>query len=154
MRASNWILSVILGWAWTGFGCNGNETGGGAGGASSVGGATSAGGASTAGGATSAGGGSGGNGVESCGSAVCRTGEFCCNRSCNLCAPQGSGCIQMVCPDAGIPGRGCRAVPGQDSICADGGYPPHLYTCDLGLLPAPCVQVYWGDVMQAFCCEA
>jgi hypothetical protein len=32
-----------------------------------------------------------------CGGNVCGAGEFCCNESCGICAPEGGGCIQIFC---------------------------------------------------------
>jgi hypothetical protein len=37
--------------------------------------------------------------VVTCGSNVCGAGEYCCNASCGICAPEGGGCIQMVCEE-------------------------------------------------------
>jgi hypothetical protein len=34
---------------------------------------------------------------EPCGSNVCGAGEYCCNSSCGICAPEGGVCIQLVC---------------------------------------------------------
>ncbi len=68
------------------------------------GGVTGSGGATTgSGGATSTGGGHGG---IACGTATCGAGQYCCNASCNMCAPMGAACIQIACdpqptPDAG-----------------------------------------------------
>lgn len=35
-----------------------------------------------------------------CGASTCGAGEFCCNESCGLCAPEGGGCIELFCGDA------------------------------------------------------
>jgi hypothetical protein len=35
--------------------------------------------------------------LETCGSSTCGVGEFCCNASCSICAPEGGACIQIVC---------------------------------------------------------
>lgn len=38
--------------------------------------------------------------AEPCGNNVCGEGEYCCNASCSMCAPEGSFCIQIACePD-------------------------------------------------------
>jgi hypothetical protein len=37
---------------------------------------------------------------EPCGSAVCGAGEYCCNASCSMCAPEGNFCIQIACEPA------------------------------------------------------
>lgn len=34
---------------------------------------------------------------EVCGDAICGAGTYCCNASCSICAPEGGGCIQIVC---------------------------------------------------------
>lgn len=33
-----------------------------------------------------------------CGTATCGKGTFCCNASCNTCAPRGGACTQQICP--------------------------------------------------------
>lgn len=39
-----------------------------------------------------------GNNREECGTTTCsRNGEFCCNPSCSICAPDGGFCIQIAC---------------------------------------------------------
>jgi hypothetical protein len=99
------------------------------------GGAAGAGGAAGHGG-TAGGGGAGGRdggpatdaasdaGTTGCGSAVCAAGDYCCNVSCNLCAPVGAACIQIACgPDAAIIG-------------------------DAGA----CVALSIGNVTNTFCC--
>jgi hypothetical protein len=35
----------------------------------------------------------------SCGGNTCGAGEYCCNESCGICAPEGGGCIQLFCGD-------------------------------------------------------
>ena len=35
--------------------------------------------------------------VATCGPNVCNVGEYCCNESCGVCAPQDGGCTQQVC---------------------------------------------------------
>jgi hypothetical protein len=35
-----------------------------------------------------------------CGTATCSAGEFCCNASCNTCAPLGGACTQQFCSSA------------------------------------------------------
>ena len=35
--------------------------------------------------------------VELCGDNVCGSGEYCCNSSCGICAPEGGFCTQQVC---------------------------------------------------------
>jgi hypothetical protein len=73
-----------------------------AGGASSggpgAGGRTSAsGGAATSGGATASGGAV--TAPIPCGKNTCGAGEFCCNASCGICAPEGGECTLEHCPD-------------------------------------------------------
>ena len=34
---------------------------------------------------------------QSCGHTECGAGQFCCNRSCGICAPEGGSCTQQVC---------------------------------------------------------
>ncbi len=34
---------------------------------------------------------------EPCNQVVCAAGEYCCNESCSICAPEGGACIQVVC---------------------------------------------------------
>ena len=34
---------------------------------------------------------------QQCGTAVCGAGTYCCNASCNMCAPEGVACIQIAC---------------------------------------------------------
>jgi hypothetical protein len=39
---------------------------------------------------------------EPCGTVLCGVGQYCCNASCSLCAPEGGFCTQQVCvTDAG-----------------------------------------------------
>jgi len=47
--------------------------------------------------ANAGGGGGGGGGGEPCNQTVCGPGEFCCNFSCSICAPDGGACIQEFC---------------------------------------------------------
>jgi len=37
-----------------------------------------------------------------CGTNVCGSGEYCCNKSCSICAPDGDFCIMMECNGAGV----------------------------------------------------
>ena len=39
---------------------------------------------------------------KECGTNVCGTGEYCCNESCSICAPDGDFCIMLDCSDAGV----------------------------------------------------
>jgi len=39
---------------------------------------------------------------EECGSKVCGAGEYCCNKSCSICAPVGDFCIMLECSGAGV----------------------------------------------------
>ena len=39
---------------------------------------------------------------KECGTNVCGTGEYCCNESCSICAPNGDFCIMLDCSDAGV----------------------------------------------------
>ncbi len=125
-------------------------TAGNGGGGGGRGGATGGamGGRGGAGGAPGSEGG-GGSGVVACGTATCGAGQFCCNASCNLCAPAGVGCIQIACTDGGI-SRGCVAVPSSDSRCS--GTTPHYFRCVLLDLPPPCVARSIGDVTNTYCC--
>lgn len=34
---------------------------------------------------------------DKCGSSVCQKGEYCCNESCGICAPEGGFCTMEVC---------------------------------------------------------
>jgi hypothetical protein len=46
----------------------------------------------------------------------------------------------------------CRAAPDFDSVYCGGTSPPHAYSCVLASLPAPCVQVSFGNVTDTYCC--
>lgn len=37
-------------------------------------------------------------GGDQCNQAVCGVGEYCCNWSCSVCAPQGAACLDVYCP--------------------------------------------------------
>lgn len=37
---------------------------------------------------------------QPCGTNTCGAGEYCCNESCGICAPNGSSCTQQYCPPA------------------------------------------------------
>ena len=37
-----------------------------------------------------------------CGDNVCTKGEYCCNESCGICAPEGGFCTQQICQAAGV----------------------------------------------------
>ena len=39
---------------------------------------------------------------KECGDNVCGAGEYCCNKSCGICAPDGDFCIMLDCSDAGV----------------------------------------------------
>jgi hypothetical protein len=136
------------------YGCQvcapGGSGGNGSGGATGKGGA----GGSASGGTSGALDG-GQDGVIVCGKAICAAGEYCCNVSCNSCAPAGYTCLATVCSqDAGteVDSNGCTARPESDAIQCGGSYPPHFYTCILTMLPAPCKTMSIGDVTNTFCC--
>ena len=38
-----------------------------------------------------------GNPNDQCGTNVCGQGDYCCNESCGICAPEGGFCIQIAC---------------------------------------------------------
>ena len=58
----------------------------------------------------------GGASGEPCGPSQCQRGEFCCNKSCGICAPRGGACIQIHCEQPPPPraqcvdNADCRAV--------------------------------------------
>lgn len=62
-----------------------------------------------------------------CGDVTCESGEYCCNPSCNICAPEGIACIQMVCDvdvqeDTDKGNENCGlSVCGQGEFCCDKG---------------------------------
>ena len=39
---------------------------------------------------------------KQCGTNVCGSGEYCCNESCSICAPDGDFCIMLECDSAGV----------------------------------------------------
>src|SRR5690349_20193117 len=127
--AMNWIskaslhlvLAATISAFATGCSSNGNKAGTGVGG---TGGAS---------GGTSGGGGAAG------GPNVCGPNQYCCKETCGLCLPMGAACPARVCVDGGFnsDAETCIAVPAGDSQCS--GTTPHLYTCFLASLPAPCV---------------
>ena len=39
---------------------------------------------------------------KQCGTNVCGRGEYCCNESCSICAPDGDFCIMLECDSAGV----------------------------------------------------
>ena len=53
-------------------------------------------------------------GRSTCGENVCGKGEYCCNASCGICAPEGGGCIQLYCEPA--PPTGCTVI----ALCVEG----------------------------------
>ena len=123
---------------------------GGSGGSAGKGGAGGGGGSGGAAGTRDA----GQDGAIVCGSATCATGEYCCNAACNLCAPQGYGCIQGCGSDAAqaVDSNGCKAVPSSDSTFCGGSYPPHYYVCQMTMLDAPCATMTIGNMTNSFCC--
>ena len=94
------------------------------------------------------------DGVVTCGSTTCATGEYCCNAACGMCAPMGYGCIQGCGTDAAqdVDSNGCRAIPSSDSAFCGGSYPPHYYVCTMTMLAAPCATMTIGDMTNSFCC--
>jgi hypothetical protein len=55
---------------------------------------------------------SGGSSSIACGTAVCGSGQYCCNASCSMCTPIGSGCVTMVCETGGSTGAGGSSSQG------------------------------------------
>lgn len=56
---------------------------------------------------------------EPCGANRCGEGEYCCNASCGICAPRGTGCPAIACVDGGPPLCGATACA-LDEICCPG----------------------------------
>jgi|GEM_PF-1373010 len=115
---------------------------------SGTGGARNAGGAPATGGSAAAGGNTGGT---KCGAAVCDANEECCNASCSLCVPKGSGCVAMECTTGGSTSLGgststSTGITGLHEPCTD-------KACPSGLTP---VEFYGiaGSSGPLFCsCE-
>ncbi len=140
MRPASFALAFGLCLSLAAFaGCGGNVSGGelvGIGGS----GATGSGGSGASGG-TGATGGSGGGG-QPCGPTTCNKNEVCCNASCGICVPKGSGtpCTTISCTDAGPP------VPCGPTTCSSGEY---CCNADCGVcapLGAMCPQVDCAQV--------
>lgn len=59
-----------------------------------------------------------------CGNAVCSSREYCCNRSCSICAPLGGACTQEVCtsyprsPRSCVTSEDCRTFSSYCGSCA------------------------------------
>jgi hypothetical protein len=147
---------------------SGGTTAGSGGGAGAAGTSGAAGAAGTSGAAGAAGtggvagtvgtGGRGGatggaGGGQACGPNVCGPNQYCCKEACGLCLPMGAACPARVCADAGFnsDAETCIAVPAGDSQCT-ATTTPHLYTCFLASLPAPCVIHTVGDATDTYCC--
>jgi hypothetical protein len=98
-----------------------------------------------------------------CGSRTCVTGEYCCNPSCSICTPLGSGCSATPCaaeagPDTRRPAEGgidasgaCNSSTSLDILCNAGT--PHFFFCPAQVpAPAPgCVVRGDGDPIP-YCC--
>jgi hypothetical protein len=108
-------------------------------------------------------GGSGGAAVDAgadapgirCGSNFCTGSSYCCNPTCGVCAPRGALCTAQICgADAlsSFDAFGCVAIPALDSVDCSLPRPPHLYSCIISVLPAPCTVLNIGDVTNTFCC--
>lgn len=55
-----------------------------------------------------------------CGSATCKAGEYCCNPSCSICAPDGGFCTQQFCEaDAAGPSAGGEPSPTGGACASD-----------------------------------
>jgi hypothetical protein len=132
----------------------------GPGGAPGTGGATGGTGGSAAGVPGTGGlgtGGTGGADPNQCGDVVCGPGEFCCNESCSICAPDGGACIQIQCGPGGEACGNTTCKAGEyccDPICGvcapDGGKcPPPPPNCN----PVqPCGQNFCKQ--GEYCCNA
>jgi hypothetical protein len=56
-----------------------------------------------------------------CGDNVCGAGEYCCNPSCGICAPEGGFCTQQFCESALCTTEDCGPALGMANyLCADG----------------------------------
>src|SRR5262245_19998213 len=53
---------------------------------------------------------------QECGKSVCQDGEFCCNASCGICAPEGGACILIACAPDEVP-CGDKTCPAGSSCC-------------------------------------
>ena len=74
---------------------------------------------------------------EQCGNRHCGAGSYCCNASCGICTPEGSGCIQIACAPAPRPGD----CPNSDLVyCLVD--PCEVSTCDVE--GATCTANYCG----------
>jgi len=94
-------------------------------------------------------------GAVMCGANTCGAGQSCCNASCGICTATGGGCIQIECPDGGLPidASACMPFPAQDvEACGNTPATPHFYRCALTTLPSPCVTRSIGDIINTFCC--
>jgi hypothetical protein len=56
-------------------------------------------------------------GHHKCGDNVCGKGEYCCNESCGICAPEGGSCTQQLCYPAG-------------ETCGDNTCAPNEHCCN------------------------
>jgi hypothetical protein len=60
-------------------------------------------------------------GATTCGASVCGAGEYCCNESCGLCAPEGGFCIQQFCGELLCTPEDCGPQLGlANYLCPDG----------------------------------
>jgi len=89
----------------------------------------------------------GGPGGEPCGATTCGPGLSCCNASCGLCSPPGTGCPAIACVDGGpgecvdcaAPPAGCRYEGGSCVTCG-------TLVCDCGGFPGfACLPGSWCD---------
>ncbi len=145
-----WLLTVVLVVACSGSTFSGGTSGGAtgvgttggtanvgtSGGTSSIGNAggnvsTHSGGANPMGGGSSSDTGGSSSGVT-CGTAVCPSGQYCCNASCGMCAPMGAACIQIAC--AGTGGAGGVGVCTANTDCKL--YDDYCKGCNCRAVPA------------------
>jgi len=102
-------------------------------------------------------------GATACGANTCNAGNYCCNASCGVCAPLGTGCDATPCRteagadarslgEAGVTGDGgpCAALSGLDVLC--GGATPRMFQCLDGQRPAPACVLRGGSDVLLYCC--
>jgi hypothetical protein len=94
----------------------------------------------------------GGKKGEPCGTNTCGQGEYCCNASCGICAPEGGFCTQQVCePTVGEPcgtntcGTGEFCCNSSCGICAPVGGFCTQQVCE----PAPVVEAVVAPTSEA-----
>jgi hypothetical protein len=84
-------------------------------------------------------------GTTSCGANVCQQGEYCCNESCGICAPEGGGCIQQFCGGEPPPPEQCTT----DADCRL--FSSYCNACEcFALLSSQPDPLCGGDVVQCF----